>query len=104
MSIALENELKPLHRFLQTPGVTEISINKPTEVFIEDAGSITRHIVPELTFARLMSLATLIASQNGQSINEKTTIGRRNISTTRARVTLLFTTTKFCLYTQLLND
>jgi len=72
MSIALENELKPLQRFLVMPNVTEISINKPKEVFVEENGEIVRHDMPELTFERLMSLATLIASKNGQSINETT--------------------------------
>lgn len=70
--IALRNALKPLHAFLQRDWVTEVSINRPGEVFVEEKGDITRHEVPELTFDKLYSLATLIASANGQSINETT--------------------------------
>lgn len=72
MSIALQNELKPLQAFLDRPDVTEISINRPGQVFVEEHGEITSHQIEHLTFDRLMSLATLIASNNGQSINETT--------------------------------
>jgi len=67
---ALEAELKLIKEFLRGDKVTEVSINKPGELFVEDAGEITRHEVPELTFERLHSMATLIASCNGQSIDE----------------------------------
>lgn len=72
MSIALNNELKSINKFLGRDGVTEVSINKPYEVFVEEFGEINRYDAPELSFEKLLSLSTLIASQNGQSINERT--------------------------------
>lgn len=72
MGIALENELKPLRPLLDRPDVTEISINKPGEAFVESGTGITRHAIETLTYERLMTLVTLIASWNGQSINETT--------------------------------
>lgn len=67
---ALNAELRVIKEFLSGDNVTEVSINQPCEIFVEASGEITRHEVPELTFDKLHSLATLIASSNGQSINE----------------------------------
>lgn len=72
MSIALNTQLAPLKDYLARPNVTELSINKPGEIFVEEDGTITRYDMEALNFDRLMSLATLIASYNGQSINETT--------------------------------
>jgi len=71
---ALLTELRLLNDYLVGDNVTELSINKPQEVFVEDAGIITRHKNKELTYERLSSLATLIASSNGQSLDERTPI------------------------------
>ena len=67
---ALKAELKVIQKFLSGDNVTEVSINQPGELFVEDAGEIKRYKVPEITFGKLQSLATLIASSSGQSINE----------------------------------
>lgn len=67
---ALNAELKIIKEFLSGENVTEVSINQPGELFVEDSGEIKRYEVPELTFGKLQSLATLVASSNGQSINE----------------------------------
>ena len=71
---ALLTELRLLKDYLVGDSVTELSINKPQEVFVEDAGIITRHENKDLTYERLSSLATLIASSNGQSLDERTPI------------------------------
>lgn len=67
---ALNAELKVIKEFLSGDNVTEVSINQPGELFVEDSGEIKRFEVPEITFEKLHSLATLVASSNGQSINE----------------------------------
>lgn len=67
---ALNSELREIRELLSGENVTEISINSPGMAFVEASGKITPHAVPSLTFDRLMLLATLIASSNGQSINE----------------------------------
>ena len=71
-SIALNTALKPIYEFLEPDNVTEVSINQECEVFVEKDGIITCYEAPELTNKKLSALATLIASFNGQSINEKT--------------------------------
>ncbi len=67
---ALNAELRVIKEFLSGDNVTEVSINQPGELFVEDSGEIKRFDVPELTFEKLHSLATLVASSNGQSISE----------------------------------
>ena len=66
MSKALERHLKPLLPFLETDGVTEISINNPQEVYVEKNSVFTRHIVKELEIEFLMALASLIAEYNNK--------------------------------------
>lgn len=65
MSIkALERHLIPLMPFLQMDGVTEICINKPQEIFVEQFGKFTCYPAPELEYAFLETLAGLIAEYN----------------------------------------
>jgi type IV secretion system protein VirB11 len=67
MSIkALERHLLPLMPFLNTNGVTEICINQPQEVFIEKQGKFIRHVVEELEYGFLESIASLIAEFNNK--------------------------------------
>ncbi len=66
MSIALERHLDPLMPFLQKDGVTEVCINKPEEVFVEDGGRFTRHAVKELEYPFLETLAGLVAEFNNK--------------------------------------
>ncbi len=61
--------LKPLDPFLDVPGVTEVTINRPGEVFVEAGPHWSRHAVPELTLSRCLSLANAIASFSGQRID-----------------------------------
>src|SRR5262245_17528273 len=65
MSIkALEHHLLPLKPYLQEEGVTEICINKPSEVYVEKNQQFKRHRVSELELSFLESLAALIAEFN----------------------------------------
>lgn len=67
MSIkALERHLLPLIPFLTTDGVTEICINQPEEIFVEKHGKFSCHIVNELEYGFLESLASLIAEFNSK--------------------------------------
>lgn len=65
MSIkALERHLAPLMPFIQAAGVTEICINQPQEIYVEQYGQFIRHELDELTYAFLEMLAALIAEFN----------------------------------------
>ena len=59
----------PLARFMDTPGVTEIAINRPGEVFVEAGPRWTRHALPELTLARCQRLVNAIATSCDQRID-----------------------------------
>jgi type IV secretion system protein VirB11 len=61
--------LKPLAGFLALPGVTEVVVNRPGEVFTEAGPHWTRHDAPELTLARCRSLANAIASFCDQRVD-----------------------------------
>jgi type IV secretion system protein VirB11 len=62
--------LEPLARWLKDPKVTEIAVNRPSEVFVERAGRWERHEVAELTFDHLVSLGTAIASYFKLEVSE----------------------------------
>lgn len=73
MSItALETYLLPLKNFLADPKVSEISINQPKEIWVEVAGDMTRHEIPEFDLAHLKALARLVAQSGEQKISEET--------------------------------
>jgi type IV secretion system protein VirB11 len=62
--------LSILTPWLDNPAVSEIMINQPGEVFIEEHGQMTRHELPELTRLYLRRLFTFIANESGQILNE----------------------------------
>lgn len=64
---ALEHHLSPLAPFMADESLTEIVVNKPNEVWTEGRSGWERHIV-DMPFTHCQSLATLIASYNGDSI------------------------------------
>lgn len=73
--VPIETYLRPLKPFLDLPGVSEISINKPQEIWIEKlgfSGGMECHHVFELTFSHLHTLARLIAQFSEQEISEET--------------------------------
>lgn len=61
--------LKPLAAYLALPGVTEVVINRPGEVYTETGPHWTRHEAPELTLPRCRSLANAIASYCDQRVD-----------------------------------
>jgi type IV secretion system protein VirB11 len=69
---ALDTYLIPLKRFFDLPGVSEISINQPGEIWMEIGGDMTRETVPELNLEHLKSLARLVAQSTEQKISEET--------------------------------
>jgi len=68
---ALQTYLAPLERFFAGEGVSEISINRPKEVWIEIHGDMERHEVPELDLDHLKSMGRLIAQSTEQKISEE---------------------------------
>jgi type IV secretion system protein VirB11 len=69
---ALDTYLIPLKHYFDQPGVSEISINHPGEIWVETGGDMTHHDVPELTLDHLKSLARLVAQSTEQKISEET--------------------------------
>lgn len=70
MSIALTAYMKPLQPFLKRANVSEICINKPGELWLEESGQFSLEIVPELTENRLRLLADLVAEDNHKNLSE----------------------------------
>lgn len=69
---ALDTYLKPLKRFFAMEGVSEISINIPGELWIEQYGDMHRHEAPDLDLNHLKALTRLIAQSTEQKISEET--------------------------------
>lgn len=63
---ALERHLEPLMPYLTQDGVTEVCINRPSELFVERNGQFTRHEVPELEYSFLEAIAALVAEFNNK--------------------------------------
>jgi type IV secretion system protein VirB11 len=61
---ALERHLAPLMPFINMSGVTEICINRPQEIYVEQNSKFTCHKVEELDYRFLESLASLVAEFN----------------------------------------
>lgn len=62
--VALKRHLEPLMPFLQMDGVTELCINQPGEVMVEQAGQFCHHNVKALDLPLLETLAALVAEFN----------------------------------------
>lgn len=69
---ALDTYLIPLKRFFAEEDVSEISVNRPKEVWIEKRGQMYRHDAPELDLDHMKGLARLIAQSTEQRISEET--------------------------------
>lgn len=63
--------LSPLLPLLEGEGVTELLINKPGEVWVEEKNKMTRHEMPSLNPTYLKRLFTFIANENEQVLNEE---------------------------------
>ena len=62
--------LTPFREFLDRPGVTEVCVNRPGELFVESSAGWEKFAVPALTFKHCRSLAGAIATLTGQFTNE----------------------------------
>ena len=60
--------MRPLVKYLDQPGVTEVVVNRPGEVFIENGPVWERHEEAVLSLPRLLSLANAIATFTDQEI------------------------------------
>ena len=58
----------PIERWLSDHAITEIAINRPGEIWIETAKGWQCFDVPELTYERLMSMATSVAAFTNNNI------------------------------------
>nr|WP_272886672.1 P-type DNA transfer ATPase VirB11 [Phenylobacterium aquaticum] len=65
--------LRPFATWLEQPGVTEILVNRPGEVWIESAGEpvMRRHEAPEVTDLLLERLAAQVARLSSQGVNRE---------------------------------
>jgi len=72
-SVYLDAYLAPFRPFLTRETVTEVLVNRPGEVWIEDAaqGGMVRHAMPEVTDALIQRLAEQVARQSHQGINRE---------------------------------
>lgn len=70
-TIALEEYLKPLARFIHDPAISEILINQPHFVFIEKGSVFEHHTVDDLDYRHLTGLANLVARHSDQRLSEK---------------------------------
>ncbi len=64
---AVAQLLQPLDHFLEDPKITELSINRPCEVWTKNFEGWHVHNVPELTAAFLQTLITAIIVYNGMA-------------------------------------
>jgi len=69
----LDAFLAPLRPYLEESGVSEVSLNRPGEVWIDREGSegMTRIEIPELTEERIWSLARQVASKSHQRVSNE---------------------------------
>lgn len=72
MSItALQTYLAPIQALFEREGVTEISINRPGEAWIEIFGEMRREEIPQFDVEHLKSLSRLVAQSTDQVISEE---------------------------------
>lgn len=72
MSIAaLDSYLLPLKEILERDGVSEVSINRPYEVWIEMKGDMIREELPSFDLEHLKSLGRLVAQATEQRLSEE---------------------------------
>ena len=72
-SVYLDAYLAPFAKWLSRETITEILVNKPGEVWIEDAGigRMQRHLAPEVDDVLLQRLAEQVARVSHQGINRE---------------------------------
>ncbi len=67
---ALQLTLRVLRPFLERPGVTELCINRPGEVFLETSGGWCREALPAADFEWCRRFAKLVAHYTRQRVDE----------------------------------
>ena len=77
--VALETYLSPLKGLFAKEGVSEISINRPKEAWVEVYGDMQYHSIPEFDFEHLKALARLVAQSTEQKISEETPLLSANL-------------------------
>lgn len=70
LSALLERNLEPLVGYLRTPGLIELCINKPGEVWLETVGGWNRKRALELDIKTLKHLARTLATESGQEFSD----------------------------------
>lgn len=68
---ALDTYLQPLKRYFAQEGVSEISINRPKELWVEVYGDMYRDEIPEFDLEHLKALARLVAQSTSQKVSEE---------------------------------
>lgn len=72
MSItALATYLRPLQELFDEDGISEISINRPGEAWVEKFGDMQYRALPGLDYNHLMSMGRLVAQSTEQRISEE---------------------------------
>ncbi len=68
---ALNTYLRPLEDLFAQEGISEISINKPGEAWVERYGEMEPHPLPDFSLEHLMSLGRLVAQSTDQAVSEE---------------------------------
>ena len=69
--VALNQHLKLLQPYLNNKGVTELSVNKPGEIWIEQDGTTRAVDLPELNQDLLKRIVSLTAAATGQCVDKQ---------------------------------
>lgn len=77
--VALDTYLKPLKAMFEKEGVSEISINRPKEIWVEVFGDMQHHVIPEFDLEHLKGLARLVAQSTEQRVSEESPLLSANL-------------------------
>ncbi len=69
--VALSSFLKIFEPYFEMASVSEICINKPYEIWVEQHGYFSRYDIPELSLAYLHQFARLVAEYNHRDISQE---------------------------------
>ena len=67
----LDAYLEPFRAWLSQPEVTEVLVNRPGEVWLEQRGAMTAHNAPKIDDALLQRLAEQVARVSNQGISRE---------------------------------
>ncbi|MBK1611903.1 P-type DNA transfer ATPase VirB11 [Rubrivivax gelatinosus] len=63
--------MRPLREALDAPGVMDVCVNRPGELFVETPAGWQRHDAPTLTLERCLALAFAVATYSDQAVSEE---------------------------------